>query len=174
MKLTAMSRAYITRNINRKADARRAELSAEIAKISKVHEEKIAKAREIAERAIRGLLPKLVREFKAIGLTWLDHEYEKCSGELVLRDSENTIAPVCIDSDDFAETASTSKYISAGDRRGYRTVTVWANERLSELQRALDEVDERRDEAIEKVIFSIETSKEDAVSIEKILADITF
>ena len=46
MKLTAMSRAYVTRTISKKAEARKAEISAEIERIMAERKELVARARD--------------------------------------------------------------------------------------------------------------------------------
>ena len=170
MKLTAMSRAYVTRTISKKAEARKAEISAEIERIMAERKELVARARAMVEREIREMSKRMVREFKEIGLTWLDHEYNRYASTLRQIDEKNVMVCVDVGENDFAETTSVTGYAS----RDSKAPRAYADARLQQLQAELDNISARVTEEIERAIFTIETSRADVVSIEKIIADIAF
>ena len=170
MKLTAMSRAYVTRTISKKAEARKAEISAEIEKIMAERKELVARARAMVEREIREMSKRLIREFKEIGLTWLDHEYNRYASTLKQFDEKNVMACASVGEEDFVETTSVTGYSD----RNSNVPRVYVDSRLQQLQAELDGISARVTEEIERAIFMIETSRADVVSIEKIIADIAF
>lgn len=170
MKLTAMSRAYVTRTISKKAEARKAEISAEIEKIMAARKELVARARAMVEREIREMSKRMVREFKEIGLTWLDHEYNRYASTLKQLDEKNVMACVDVGENDFAETTAVTGYATGNSN----VSRAYVDTRLQQLQAEFDNISARVTEEIERAIFTIETSRADVVSIEKIIADITF
>lgn len=169
MKLTAMSRAYVRTMIEDKKNAVQAELKAQLAQLENEGKKAIHAVKALAERKVARLAKELLEDFAKAGLTWRE-KTPTYHGSNTLED--NFPVEVTIGTDDFEETAvdTDRRYV---DHKCIESKE-WVSIRMDALQKRIDKLDDACERAIQKAIFTIETSREDAASIEDILNGIVF